>query len=250
MSGHSKWSTIKRKKGAADAKRGQIFSRLAKEIAIAARTGGGDASANPRLRTALITARAQNMPKENVERAIKRGTGELPGVMYEEIRYECYGPGGVAIIVDVLSDNKNRIVGEVRNVLSKNGGSMAESGAVTWNFDPKGQITVQRGDLSDDDLFEKAIEAGADDVDPGEETCVIYTAANELQRVSEALESAGLSVEEAKLTMLPKTTTKIEGKGAKAMLRLMEALEELDDVQDIFANFDISEEEMAAAFAD
>ncbi len=250
MSGHSKWSTIKRKKGAADAKRGKIFSRLAKEITIAAKIGGGDPDANPRLRTALLSARAQNVPKDNVDRAIKRGTGELPGVSYEEIRYEGYGPGGVAVIMDVLTDNKNRIVGELRNVLSKNNGSMAENGAVTWNFDQKGQITVPTGDLSEDELFEKAIEAGADDVETADESAVIYTDPTELQAVSDALEAAGLAVEEAKLVMVPKTTTNLEGKDAKAILRLMEALEELDDVQDIFSNFDISEEEMAAAFAD
>lgn len=250
MSGHSKWSTIKRKKGAADAKRGKIFSRLAKEITVAAKMGGGDPDANPRLRTALLSARAQNLPKENVDRAVKRGTGELPGVVYEEIRYEGYGPGGVALIIDVLTDNKNRIVGELRHVLTKNNGSMAENGAVTWNFDQKGQIMIPRGDLSEDDVFEKAIEAGADDVETSDESAVIYTAPAELQAVSEALGEAGLTVEEAKLVMLPKNTTKLEGKEAQAVLRLLEALEDLDDVQDLFSNFDISEEEMAAAFSD
>jgi YebC/PmpR family DNA-binding regulatory protein len=250
MSGHSKWSTIKRKKGAADAKRGKIFSRLAKEITIAAKIGGGDPDANPRLRTALLSARAQNVPKDNVDRAIKRGTGELPGVTYEEIRYEGYGPGGVALIMDVLTDNKNRIVGELRHVLSKNHGSMAENGAVTWNFDPKGQIVVQNGGLSDEDLLEKAIEAGADDVEPGEESSVVYTEPTELQAVSDALGEAGLTVEEAKLVMVPKTTTQLEGKDAQAVLRLMEALEDLDDVQDLFSNFDISDEEMAAALSE
>ncbi len=250
MSGHSKWSTIKRKKGAADAKRGKIFSRLAKEITIAAKIGGGDPDANPRLRTALLSARAQNVPKDNVDRAIKRGTGELPGVTYEEIRYEGYGPGGVALIMDVLTDNKNRIVGELRHVLSKNNGSMAENGAVTWNFDQKGQILVLCGDLSEDELFDKAIEAGADDVEPADESAVIYTEPTDLQTVSDALEAAGLTVEEAKLVMVPKTTTTLEGKEAQAVLRLLEALEELDDVQDLFSNFDISEEEMAAAFSD
>lgn len=250
MSGHSKWSTIKRKKGAADAKRGKIFSRLAKEITIAAKIGGGDPDANPRLRTALLSARAQNVPKDNVERAIKRGTGELPGVTYEEIRYEGYGPGGIALIIDVLTDNKNRIVAELRNVLTKNNGSMAENGAVTWNFDPKGQIMVPLGDLSEDEVFDMAIEAGADDVETSDGTAVIFTDPTELQAVSDALDNAGLTVEEAKLVMLPKTTTKLEGKEARGVLRLLEALEDLDDVQDLFSNFDISEEEMAAAFSD
>ncbi len=250
MSGHSKWSTIKRKKGAADAKRGKIFSRLAKEITVAAKMGGGDPDANPRLRTALLSARAQNVPKDNVDRAIKRGTGELPGVIYEEIRYEGYGPGGVALIVDVLTDNKNRIVGELRHALTKNNGSMAENGAVTWNFDQKGQIIVPNGELSEEDLLEKAIEAGADDVEPGDESSMIYTDPTELQAVSDALREAGLTVEEAKLVMLPKNTTMLEGKEAQAILRLLEALEDLDDVQDLFSNFDISEEELAAAFSD
>ena len=246
MSGHSKWSTIKRKKGAADAKRGKIFSRLAREITIAAKMGGGDPSANPRLRTVLMTARSQNMPKENVERAIKKGTGELPGVSYEEIRYEGYGPGGVALIIDVLTDNKNRAVGEVRHILTKHGGSLAENGAVMWNFEQKGSITVPMGDLSEDELFEKALEAGAEDVETDGETGIIKTAPNELHSVSQALQDMGLTVEEATLSMEPKTTVDVTGKAAGQVLRLMEALEDCDDVQNVFSNFDISEEEMAA----
>ena len=246
MSGHSKWSTIKRKKGAADAKRGKIFSRIAKEISIAAKSGGGDPSMNPRLRTALLGAKSNNMPKDNVERAIKRGTGELPGITYEEIRYEAYGPGGVALVLDVLTDNKNRIVGELRHTLTKNNGSMAENGTVTWNFEQKGMIVAPTGGLSEDEVFEKAIEAGAEDVEMGDGTCEITTEPSQLHAVSEALEGMGLAPEEAKLTMLPKTPVTVEGKEAAAVLRLMEALEELDDVQDVFSNFDISEEEMAA----
>jgi len=246
MSGHSKWSTIKRKKGAADAKRGKIFSRLAKEITVAAKIGGGDPASNPRLRTVLLAAKAQNMPKDNVERAIKKGTGDLEGVSYEEVRYECYAPGGVALIVDVLTDNKNRTVSEIRHVVTKNGGSMAETGAVTWNFDPKGNIIVKKADLSDDEVFEKAIEAGAEDVDPEGESCTITTDPTELHSVAEALEGMGLSVEEAELTMAPKTTVQVEGKEAEQVLRLVDALEDNDDVQNVFGNFDISDEVMAA----
>ncbi len=246
MSGHSKWSTIKRKKGAADAKRGKIFSRLAKEIAVAAKMGGGDPAANPRLRTVLLAARAQNMPKDNVEKAIKKGTGELPGVTYDEIRYECYGPSGVAVIMDVLTDNRNRTVAEIRHLVTKYGGNLAETGAVTWNFEPKGMITIPKGDLSDDDMFEKAIEAGAEDVDTEGETFEITTDPHELHTVVEAFEAMGLSAENAQLTMTPKTTVQLTGKEAASVIRFMEFLEDQEDMQNIFANFDISEEEMAA----
>lgn len=248
MSGHSKWSTIKRKKGAADAKRGKIFSRLAKEISMAAKAGGGDPNSNPRLRTVLLAARAQNMPKDNVDRAIKRGTGELPGVTYEEIRYEGYGPGGVAIVIDILTDNKNRTVAEIRHILTKNGGSMAETNAVMWNFEQKGVITIAKSACSEDDMFEKAIEAGAEDVDTeGEEMYEIKTAPNSLHAVVDAFGKMGIKVEEAQLTMSPKTTVKVEGNAAGTVLRLMEALEDHDDVQNVYANFDISEADMAAA---
>lgn len=247
MSGHSKWSTIKRKKGAADAKRGAVFSRLAKEISVAAKTGGGDPAGNPRLRSVLLAARAENMPKENVDRAIKKGTGELPGVTYEEVRYEGYAPGGIAIIIDILTDNKNRTVAEIRHILTRNGGSMAENGAVLWNFEQKGVITVAKDTCSEDEIFEQAIEAGAEDVDTDGEVYEISTVPNELHRVLEALEGAGIKAENAELTMAPKTTVKVEGKGAAGVLRLMEALEDHDDVQNVFANFDITEEDMAAA---
>ncbi|MBX7255025.1 MAG: YebC/PmpR family DNA-binding transcriptional regulator [Candidatus Hydrogenedentes bacterium] len=247
MSGHSKWSTIKRKKGAADAKRGKIFSKLAKEITVAAKIGGGDPNGNPRLRTVLLAARAQNMPKDNVDRAIKKGTGEIPGVVYEEIRYECYAPAGVAMIVDVLTDNKNRTVSEIRHLVTKNGGNLAETNAVAWNFERKGIITVGKTGLTDDDIFEKAVEAGADDVDTDGDMYEISTEASSLHTVAEALEKMGLKAEEATLTMVPKTTVKVEGKDVGAVLRLMEALEDHDDVQNVYANFDISEQEMAAA---
>lgn len=247
MSGHSKWSTIKRKKGAADAKRGQIFSRLAKEITMAAKSGGNP-EGNPRLRTALLAARAQNMPKENVDRAIKRGTGELPGVTYEESRYEAYAPGGVAIVIDILTDNKNRTVSEIRHILTRNGGNLAESGAVLWNFELKGLITIQKTACSEEEVFEKAVEAGADDVDiEGGDFYEITTAPNALHTVMEAFEKMGLKAESAQLTMVPKTTVKVAGQTLTTVLRIMEALEDHDDVQNVYANFDMSETDMAAA---
>lgn len=246
MSGHSKWSTIKRKKGAADAKRGKIFSRIAKEITVAAKIGGGDPAGNPRLRTVLLSARGANMPKDNIEKAIKKGTGELPGVSYEEVRYEGYGPGGVAVIVDVLTDNKNRVVAEIRYALTKNGGSMAENGAVTWNFEQKGLIVIPKDACSEEEIFDKAIEAGAEDVDAEGDFYEIATEPHDLHAVAEALEAMGLKTEEAALTMLPKTTTKLEGSKAKAVLKMMDALEDNDDVQNVYSNFDIPEEELAA----
>ena len=248
MSGHSKWSTIKRKKGATDAKRGKVFSRLAKEITVAAKLGGGDADANPRLRTVLLAAKSQNMPKDNVERAIKKGTGELPGVTYDEVRYEGYAPGGVAVVVDVLTDNKNRTVAEIRHILTKYHGSMAEAGAVTWNFEQKGHIAIAKDEsMVEDDIFEKAIEAGAEDVAMEGELVEITTGPGELHSVSAALEGMGLKAEEANLTMIPKNTVKVEEKAVASVLRLMEALEDQDDVQNLYANFDIPEEVMAAA---
>ena len=246
MSGHSKWSTIKRKKGALDAKRGKIFSKLAKEITVAARVGGGDPEGNPRLRTVLIAARAQNMPKDNIDRAIKKGTGDLPGSTYEDVRYEGYAPGGIAIIVEVLTDNKNRTVSEIRHLLTKNGGAMAESGAVVWNFEQRGSITIARGAMSEDEVFEKAIEAGADDVEADTESCTIYTDPTQLHTVAQALEGMGIEPQEVTLMMAPKTTVNVTGKDASAVLRLMESLEDHDDVQNVFANFDIAEEEMAS----
>jgi YebC/PmpR family DNA-binding regulatory protein len=251
MSGHSKWSTIKRKKAAVDQKRGKIFSRLAKEITVAAKMGGGDAYANPRLRTALLAAKANNMPNDNIDRAIKKGTGELPGVIYEEIRYEGYGPGGIAFIVDVLTDNRNRTVAEIRHAFSKCGGSMAETNAVAWNFEQKGIITVPKAGLSEDDIFEKASEAGADDVDmEGEDAYEITTEASELHAVTTALEKQGVKVEEAKLTMLPKTTAEAEIKSIPTIMRLMEMLEDHDDVQDVFNNLELTDEAMEAAMAE
>jgi YebC/PmpR family DNA-binding regulatory protein len=248
MSGHSKWSTIKRKKGAADAKRGAIFSRIAKEITVAAKSGGGDPASNVRLRTSLLEARSNNMPKDNIDRAIKKGTGELPGVSYDEIRYEAYGSNGVAIVIDILTDNKNRTVAEIRHILTRNGGSMAEAGAVMWNFEQKGLITVLRSACSEDEIFEKALDAGAEDVDTeGPDYYEITTAPTELHTVLANIEKVGLKPESAKLTMNPKTTVKLEGSAVNSVLRIMEALEDHEDVQGVYANFDISEKDMAAA---
>lgn len=246
MSGHSKWSTIKRKKGAADAKRGKIFSKLAKEISVVAKAGGGDPDGNPRLRTVLMSARAANMPKDNVEKAIKKGTGELPGVSYEEIRYEGYAAGGVAIIVDLLTDNKNRAVAEIRHTLSKNNGTLAENGAVTWNFEPRGLIAIAKDACDEEEMFEKALEAGAEDVNTESDRYEIITEPHDLHAVVAGLEEAGLISQEASLTMIPKNMTQVEGSAAKSVLRLIEALEDNEDVQNVYSNFDISDDDLAA----
>lgn len=249
MSGHSKWSKIKRKKGANDVKRGKILSKLAREITVAARQGGGDPDGNPRLRTVLITARSQNMPSDNVERAIKKGLGAGEGETYDEVRYEGYGPNGVAMIIDTLTDNRNRTVSEVRHVLTKNGGALAEAGAVTWNFSQKGSITIEKSKCSEDELFEKAVEAGAEDVKTDGDYYAVMTEPQDLHAVAATLESAGIEAEEVQLTMIPKTTIEVTGKDAATVLRIMESLEDLDDVQNVSSNFDITEEEMAAAMA-
>jgi YebC/PmpR family DNA-binding regulatory protein len=251
MSGHSKWSTIKRKKGAADAKRGKIFSRLAKELTIAARLGGNDPEGNPRLRTVLMACRANNMPNDNVERAIKKGTGELEGVSYEEIRYEGYGPGGIGIIVDALTDNKNRTTSEIRHILTKAGGSMAATNAVAWNFDEKGVISVPKDSISEEDILEKAIEAGADDVDSsGEDAHIVYTDSNQLHAVADQLTKMGVKMEEAELKMLPKMPQAVEKKQVSGLLKLLDALEDNEDVQNVFSSAEISDEDMEAAMAD
>jgi YebC/PmpR family DNA-binding regulatory protein len=246
MSGHSKWSTIKRKKGALDAKRGKVFSKLAKEVTVAARLGGGDPIANARLRTVLLACRTANMPSDNIDRAIKKGTGELPGVSYEESRYEAYGPGGVALLVDVLTDNKNRTVSEIRHIVSKLGGSMAEAGAVAWNFEPRGMITVDKSGISEEEIFEKVAEAGGDDVDTEGDSYEIMTAPNQLHTVAEALIAQGVTPQEIKLNMVPKTTLDLEGKQITTVLRLLEELEDNDDVQDVYSNMNITDEAMAA----
>ncbi|HKZ18097.1 MAG TPA: YebC/PmpR family DNA-binding transcriptional regulator [Geobacteraceae bacterium] len=243
MSGHNKWSTIKHKKGAADAKRGKVFTKLIKEISIAAKIGGSDPGGNPRLRTAVDKAKAENMPKDNIERAIKKGAGEMDGVNYEETTYEGYGPGGVAVLVEVMTDNRNRTVSDVRSIFSKCNGNMGESGCVSWIFDKKGLI-VFSGDTDFDKLFEASLEAGAEDVSDEEDQIEVMTDPSNFIEVRESLEKAGFKYESAEVTMIPQTMVKLEGKQAESMLKLMDRLEDNDDVQNVYANFDISQEEM------
>lgn len=243
MSGHNKWSTIRHKKGAADAKRGKVFTKIIKEITVAARIGGGDPNGNPRLRAAVDKAKAENMPKDNIERAIKKGTGELEGATYEEITYEGYGPGGVAVLVDAMTDNRNRTVSEVRSIFTKNNGNMGETGCVSWMFSKKGLIIFSKN-VDFDKLFEAAIEAGAEDVSDEEEQIEVTTDPGNFAEVRDALAKAGFKYESADITMIPQTMVKLEGKQAESMLRLMERLEDNDDVQNVYANFDISTEEM------
>jgi YebC/PmpR family DNA-binding regulatory protein len=244
MSGHSKWSTIKRKKGAADAKRGKLFTKVIKEIMVAARTGGGDINANPRLRTAVLDAKAENMPKDNIERAIKKGTGELEGTHYEDLIYEGYGPGGVAMILEVLTDNKNRTVADVRHVFSKHNGSLGEGGCVSWMFEKKGLILIDKNGTDEDRLIEVALDAGALDVkETGKEFEVTTNPAN-FEGVKKAIEEAGFKFNYAEVTMVPQSTILLTGKDAEQMLKLMEGLEDSDDVQKVYANFDIADEEM------
>jgi YebC/PmpR family DNA-binding regulatory protein len=245
MSGHSKWHTIKHKKGALDAKRGKIFTKLIKEITVAARTGGtGDVDANARLRKAVNDAKAQNMPIDTIARAIKRGTGELEGVNYEEITYEGYGVGGVAVMVETMTDNRNRTVAELRHLFSKNGGNLGESGSVAWIFDKKGYIVVDKDAKAEDELFEIALEAGADDMQTEGDVFEIYTAPENFEAVHEAIKAAGVEPQAAEVSMIPQNYTALEGADAKQMLKLYEALDDHDDVQKVYANFDIDESEM------
>jgi YebC/PmpR family DNA-binding regulatory protein len=246
MSGHSKWSTIKRKKEKADAARGKVFSKLIKEITISAREGGGDPESNSRLRTAIATAKAANMPAQNIEKAVKRGTGELPGVSIEEISYEGYGPGGVAMLVDCVTDNRNRTTAEIRRAFSKHGGNMGSAGCVAWMFSPKGVIIVDRSKADEDTILSIALEAGAEDVRSDENTYEILAEVSSFEDVKKSLESKGIQYGSAERTKVPQTTVKLTGKQAEQMLKLMEAIEELDDVQNIYANFDIPEEVMVS----
>jgi YebC/PmpR family DNA-binding regulatory protein len=245
MSGHSKWATIKHKKAALDAKRGKMFTTIIKEIMIAARNGG-DPDANPRLRTAITAAKAVSMPNDNIKRAIMRGTGELEGGMIEEFTYEGYGPAGVAIIVEVATDNKNRTVSEIRHAFSKNGGNMGEQGSVAWMFDRKGQIILEGENLNEDELMNLVLESGADDLRQDGETWEVLTAPEALAGVQEALEKAKIPMAQAKLAMIPKNTIQVEGAGVKTLLKLLDVLEEHDDVQNVFSNADIDEKEMEA----
>jgi YebC/PmpR family DNA-binding regulatory protein len=245
MSGHSKWHTIKHKKGALDAKRGKIFTKLIKEITVAARTGGsGDVDANARLRKAVNDAKAQNMPNDTIDRAIKRGTGELEGVNYEEITYEGYGIGGVAVLVETMTDNRNRTVAELRHLFSKNGGNLGEAGSVAWMFDKKGLIIVDKEAKSEDELFEIAIEAGADDMQDEGDVFEIYTSPESFDAVLEAVKSAGIEPQAAEISMIPQNHIRLEGADAQKMLKLYDALDDNDDVQKVYANFDIDESEM------
>jgi YebC/PmpR family DNA-binding regulatory protein len=244
MSGHSKWHTIKHKKGALDAKRGKIFTKLIKEITVAARTGGGDAAANARLRKAVSDAKAANMPNDTIDRAIKRGTGELEGVSYDEITYEGYGPSGVAIMVDSMTDNRNRTVAEIRHIFSKNGGNLGASGSVSYLFDKKGYIVVEKTAKSEDELFELVIEAGADDLRDDEDNFEIITTPENFDAVLQAVKGAGVEPQVAEVEMIPQNYIKLEGQDARQMLKLMEALEDHDDVQKVSANFDISEADL------
>ncbi|MFZ5764719.1 MAG: YebC/PmpR family DNA-binding transcriptional regulator [Thermodesulfobacteriota bacterium] len=245
MAGHSKWANIKRRKGAVDAKRGKIFTRLIKEITVAARLGGGDPLGNPRLRSAIAAAKAVNMPKDNIDRGIKKGTGELEGAMYEEITYEGYGPGGVAILVDSLTDNKNRTVGEVRFAFSKSGGNLGESGCVSYMFDKKGVMSVDKTTIDEEKLMEMALEAGADDVVDEEAEFQVLTAPENFETVRETLAGQGVTFLEAAITMVPQNVVEVTDENvAKRLMRLMETLEDNDDVQNVHANFDIPDEIM------
>ena len=250
MSGHSKWATIKRKKGATDAARGRLFTRLIKEITIAARSGGGNPEANPRLRLAIQTSTASNMPADNIKRAIQKGPGELPGVSYEEVTYEGYGPGGVAILVEVVTDNINRAVSEVRHIFSRNNGNMGTSGSVGWMFHKKGIITIpragQKTPLTEDDLLGIILDAGADDLQSDDAEFIVTTTPQTFDPVKKAVDDKGITVEHAALQMVPQNTVKVTGREAEQLMKLLEAFEEHDDVQNVYANFDIDEKELAS----
>ena len=244
MSGHSKWANIKHRKGAADAKRGKVFTKLIKEITMAARLGGGDANANPRLRAAIIAAKAENMPKDNMERAIKKGTGELEGVTYEENTYEGYGPGGVAILIDSVTDNKNRAVSEIRHALTKHGGNMGESGCVSWMFDKKGYLVIEKGTVEEDALMELALEAGAEDVRDDGDNFEVITAPDSFEAVKAAIDAKAIPCVVAEVSMVPQNLTPVEGETAQKLIRLIDALEDCDDVQKVYNNADLPDDIM------
>jgi YebC/PmpR family DNA-binding regulatory protein len=251
MAGHSKWAQIKHKKAHTDKKRGKVFTKIVKEISVAARLGGGDPSGNPRLRLAIDKAKEVNMPADNIKRAIMKGTGELPGVSYDEIVYEGYGPGGTALLIEVLTDNRNRTVGEIRNLLSKSGGSMGESGCVAWIFDKHGYILVEKNKTDEDTLMTIVLDAGAQDMknEPDEENYEIITAPEDMETVKAAIDSKGISIELAEVTMLPKNYVDLNEKAGEQMNRLMDSLEDHDDVQNVYANFNIPEESVAKEVA-
>lgn len=241
MSGHSKWATIKRKKSALDAKRGRLFTQLIKEITIAARNGGGNPDGNPRLRLAIDNAKAANMPSDNIERAIKKATGELEGVNYEEFTYEGYGPGGTAILVDVVTDNKNRTVSELRHIFTRHNGRLAEMGSVNWMFSKKGNITIAKDKISEDELMELALDAGADDIITEDDYFIVQTSVEAFETVRKAILAKNIKPENASLTMVPQTMIKIDAKDSESVVKLLEAIEDHDDVQNVYTNADIQE---------
>ncbi|MCA9741953.1 MAG: YebC/PmpR family DNA-binding transcriptional regulator [Deferribacteres bacterium] len=241
MAGHSKWKQIKHKKAKADAERGKVFTRLIKEITVAARAGGGDEAANPRLRTAILAAKAANMPANNIDRAVKKGTGELPGVAYEEVTYEGYGPGGAALLIECLTDNKNRTVAEIRHAFSKYSGNLGESGSVAWMFERKGEITVELGDMTEEQIMEAALEAGAEDLSIEDGAAFLTCQPEDVDAVREALDAKNIKIEEAGVSRVAQNTVNVEGKNAEKMLKLMEVIEDHDDVQNVYSNFDIDE---------
>ncbi len=245
MSGHSKWSSIKRKKAAADAKRGAVFTRAIKEITVAARLGGGDPDANPRLRLAISQARAANMPQANIERAIRKGTGELPGVRYESAVYEGYGPGGAAILMDVLTDNKKRTVADIRHLMAKYGGNLGESGSVAWQFENRGTLTILVEGVSEDDLFETAVNYGAEEIEQEDDQFVISVPAEKVYELQSVLEERGFSIDLVEIGLEPTSTVQVTGSDARRLLKLLDALDELEDIQKVYSNCDIAEEELA-----
>jgi YebC/PmpR family DNA-binding regulatory protein len=247
MSGHSKWHTIKHKKGAADAKRGKVFTRIIKELTVAARNGGGDPDSNPRLRTVIADAKAVNMPAENIKRAIRRGTGEEEGVNYDEVTYEGYGPGGVALIVETMTDNRNRTVGEIRHMFSKHGGNLGETNSVAWMFEKKSLVIIEKGSAEEDKLMDIALDAGAEDLKDDGGVWEIIAPPDAHQAVVDAVRALGIEPASSQVAMLPQNYIKLEGKPAQQMLKLMEALEDHDDSQNVWSNFDVSEEEIEAS---
>jgi len=246
MSGHSKWATIKHKKGALDAKRGKIFTRLIKEITMAAKSGGGDVDSNPRLRTAVTAAKAENMPADNIKRAIQRGTGELPGATYEEITFEGYGPGGVALLVDVTTDNRNRTVSEIRHIFTKGGGNLGEAGSVAWMFHKKGSIVVPKTKAKEDDLMNVVLENGGEDLNDDGDNWEVTTEPNAYETVLDAIKKAGMEVVHSQVGMVPQNYIKLEGAAANQMIRLLESIEDHDDVQNVYSNFDLDQEQLEA----
>jgi YebC/PmpR family DNA-binding regulatory protein len=249
MSGHSKWHTIKHKKGAADAKRGKIFTRIIKELTVAARNGGGDPATNPRLRTIIAEAKSVNMPADNIKKAVQRGTGELPGVTYEEITYEGYGPGGAALIVETLTDNKNRTVGELRHLLEKYNGNLGSSNSVAWMFEKKGYIVVDKAAADEEKLLNTALEAGADDMRDDGDSWEVLTDPSAFEAVRDAVKALGIEPASAQVAMLPQNYVKLQGKEASQMVKLMDVLDEHDDVKQVWSNFDIEEKEIEASLA-